>query len=164
MAKKKKKRNQMCWEMAPFKERPFSAVVSLFLAIGGSILCVSYIGNPAISAPLSLVFIWSLSPLFLTHTYSMSKEMVTITRLSLKAQKSLKDFKGVFTSDKSVLLTKLARQSFADKWQGLTLYVHDSDEAKKIAEFAGRYLNKVKNSESTTDKSEIAEDMSGEQN
>lgn len=133
---KKKKKKHIKWKVTPFKENPFSAVVSLFLSFSCSIFAIFYIDNLLISLPLVVVFSWSLFPLYLASSYEMSSKTVSVKTVFSKRVRLWSEFKGVSASDKAILLTRLSRQSFMDKWHGLVLFVRNQEERLKVLEFA----------------------------
>jgi hypothetical protein len=132
----KKKKTHIEWKVTPLRERPLSAVVSLLLSLFCSVFAVFYIDNILISLPLVVVFSWSLLPLYLASSYEMSSKAISVTTLFRKRVRQWSEFKGVAAADRSVLLTRLHRQSFMDKWHGLVLFVRNKDEKLKVLEFA----------------------------
>lgn len=132
----KKKRKTIKWKVNPLKERPFSGGVSLLLSLSCSIFAIYYIGNLLISLPLAAAFTWSLSPLFVSSSYELTPKMVSVTRLLIQRMKPWQQFKGVAVSDRTVLLTRLSKQSFMDKWHGQVLFITSKEEREKISKYA----------------------------
>ena len=128
MAKKKKEKLQ--WAIEPMKETPLRAALAVFLSIVCSVITVVYIGNILISLPLVLIFVWSLSPLFLRFSYEINTKNVSYQTFFLHKELGWNNFRGAVLSDRSILLTKMKRRSWLDRWHGLVLYVKDKEQGK----------------------------------
>jgi len=121
------------WCHHPLKRRPAAGACVLLLALSCSWLAVRYVDSPLLSLPIVALFLHSLQAFFLPASYRVDREGVTIATPFGSKLHDWSRFGGYQVGPRAVRLTRLARPSALDRWQGLVLHLDDEVRPRVLA-------------------------------
>ena len=131
---RRKDKTELTWRFHPLAESPKLAAFSLAFVFLCSYGAVKYIGSLTFSLPIVAFFLYSLRSLFLPTDHRLTADEVVIETPFGTTKKPWSSFGGYVITPRSILLTRLARPSFLDRFSGIDLRLRKK-EREEIIDF-----------------------------
>ena len=130
----RKDKVELSWRFHPMEQSPKLAACCLLVALTCGYGAVIYIDSLPLSLPIVAFFLYTLRSLFLPTDHLLTKDEVVVYTPLGKTKMTWDRFGGYRVSPNSIVLTRLARPSFLDKFSGLVLRV-GKNERESVIDF-----------------------------
>ena len=131
---RRKDKNQLSWRFHPMEQSPKLAAGCLLVTLLCGYGAVVYIDSLPLSLPIVAFFLYTLRSLFLPTSHLLTKEEVVVTTPLGTTKKAWDRFGGYQVFNRSIVLTRLARPSFLDRFSGLVLRM-GKEERESVVDF-----------------------------